>query len=233
MSNRRSGSGPGPRMSMRQILLVVAVLLFLWFRSGQGPADEPVVPAPATVQVPGESMADALDETFDGSSGAGESSGFEAGELDAITDPAATPTAASTGNSGDWQAGSVSTEAESGAQGTASQGTAEASAWSSGDVSTASGVSGLPTILYADLPDEAKETIRLIDRGGPFPYDQDGSTFQNRERILPARNRGYYQEFTVISPWESDRGARRIVAGADGELYYTDDHYDSFREVIR
>ena len=94
-------------------------------------------------------------------------------------------------------------------------------------------VSGLPVILWADLPPEAQETIELIDQGGPFPYDKDGSTFGNREGILPDRPHGYYKEYTVITPGSRDRGARRIVAGADGELYYTDDHYDSFREVVR
>jgi ribonuclease T1 len=93
--------------------------------------------------------------------------------------------------------------------------------------------SGLPTIRYQDLPRQAKDTIRLIDQGGPFPFERDGITFQNRERLLPNEPRGYYREYTVITPGSRDRGARRIVAGADGELYYTDDHYESFREVIR
>ncbi len=93
--------------------------------------------------------------------------------------------------------------------------------------------SDLPTIAYADLPPEAHDTIALIDAGGPFPYRQDDSTFQNRERILPSKSQGYYREYTVITPGADDRGARRIVAGEDGEMYYTDDHYDSFREIIR
>jgi ribonuclease T1 len=94
-------------------------------------------------------------------------------------------------------------------------------------------VSGLPVILWDELPPEAQETIQLIDQGGPFPYDKDGSTFGNREEVLPDRPHGYYKEYTVITPGSSNRGARRIVGGADGELYYTDDHYDSFREVVR
>ena len=93
--------------------------------------------------------------------------------------------------------------------------------------------SGLPYILYNDLPPEAKETIRLIDNNGPFPFRQDDSTFQNRERILPIESFDWYREFTVITPGSPDRGARRIVEGEDGLLFYTDDHYDSFREVIR
>jgi ribonuclease T1 len=93
--------------------------------------------------------------------------------------------------------------------------------------------SDLPVIAYADLPPEAQETIALIDAGGPFPFNKDGSTFQNREGILPEQPRGYYSEYTVITPGSPDRGARRIVAGEGGEMYYTDDHYASFREVMR
>lgn len=89
----------------------------------------------------------------------------------------------------------------------------------------------LPIIAYDDLPPEAHDTIALIDRGGPFPFSRDGVTFQNRERILPRKADGYYHEYTVITPGENDRGARRIVTGEDGEMYYTDDHYDSFREI--
>ena len=91
--------------------------------------------------------------------------------------------------------------------------------------------SGLPTIAASELPREGRETLRLIHRGGPFPYDRDGITFQNRERILPAQPRGYYAEYTVPTPGESDRGARRLVAGDGGDVYFTDDHYRSFRQV--
>lgn len=93
--------------------------------------------------------------------------------------------------------------------------------------------SGLPIIYYADLPREAQNTIKLIDKGGPFPYSRDGVEFQNRERLLPRKDRGYYHEYTVITPGSDDRGARRIIAGENGELYYTDDHYASFKEVVR
>jgi ribonuclease T1 len=91
--------------------------------------------------------------------------------------------------------------------------------------------SGLPVILYEDLPPEAHDTLTLIEQDGPFPYDRDGIVFENREGILPDEDYGYYHEYTVITPGENDRGARRIVTGEDGEFYYTDDHYDSFSEV--
>ena len=86
---------------------------------------------------------------------------------------------------------------------------------------------------HAGLPPEAIETLALIQRGGPFPYRKDGTTFQNRERLLPAKRRGYYREYTVPTPGARDRGARRIVAGGNPPevFYYTADHYSSFRQI--
>ena len=89
----------------------------------------------------------------------------------------------------------------------------------------------------AFLPGEAIDTLQRIARGGPFEHRQDGAVFQNRERRLPARPRGYYREYTVQTPGSRDRGARRIVAGGaaggalPAEYFYTDDHYRSFRRV--
>ena len=88
--------------------------------------------------------------------------------------------------------------------------------------------SGLPAVRESALPAEARKTLALIRAGGPYRYSQDDQTFGNFERILPRQDRGYYREYTVPTPGESDRGARRIVAGAGGEKYYTDDHYESF-----
>lgn len=86
-------------------------------------------------------------------------------------------------------------------------------------------------IAVADLPAEARQTLLLITNGGPFPYAKDGSVFGNREGLLPARRRGYYQEYTVQTPGAKDRGARRIIAGSKGEYYYTQDHYGSFKRI--
>jgi ribonuclease T1 len=86
-------------------------------------------------------------------------------------------------------------------------------------------------VPYAYLPPEAKVTISLIRKGGPFPYAKDGAIFGNREGILPRQNRGYYREYTVKTPGERTRGARRIIWGKGGEFYYTEDHYNHFRRV--
>jgi len=96
----------------------------------------------------------------------------------------------------------------------------------------ATDVQGLPQIALADLSPEAQRTVRSIRERGPFPYERDGVVFGNFERLLPGRERGYYREYTVATPGLKHRGARRIVAGRKGELYYSDDHYRTFRRVI-
>ena len=85
--------------------------------------------------------------------------------------------------------------------------------------------------LPAFLPPEARDTIALVQRDGPFPHRQDGGVFGNREGRLPRKPRGWYREYTVQTPGLQHRGTRRIVTGGDPprEWYYTDDHYDSFR----
>jgi len=88
--------------------------------------------------------------------------------------------------------------------------------------------SGLPLVAVSDLPRQALVTIALIRAGGPFPHDQDGAVFQNREGLLPEQPRAWYREYTVETPGSPDRGPRRIVAGEDGTLYWTADHYGSF-----
>jgi ribonuclease T1 len=100
----------------------------------------------------------------------------------------------------------------------------------SGDIDP---VSGLPWILEEELPPEGRATLLLIDQDGPFPYDKDGSTFGNFEGLLPAHDRGYYREYTVITPGSKDRGARRIISGEGDEFYWTQDHYASFERIAR
>lgn len=93
--------------------------------------------------------------------------------------------------------------------------------------------SGLPWVSEEDLPPEAQETLELIDDGGPFRFDRDGVTFENREELLPDRPSGHYAEYTVETPGSEDRGARRIVTGEDDEFFWTEDHYASFARIDR
>ncbi|MGW3330180.1 ribonuclease domain-containing protein [Streptomyces rubiginosohelvolus] len=94
---------------------------------------------------------------------------------------------------------------------------------------TAFRAAAVGSICSSALPSQAHDTLDLIEQGGPFPYEQDGTVFQNREGLLPDRSTGYYHEYTVITPGSDDRGARRIVTGEQNEEdYYTADHYASF-----
>lgn len=107
-------------------------------------------------------------------------------------------------------------------------------------------------VHVVDLPQEARETLQLIRRGGPYPHERDGITFGNYEKLLPAAQRGYYREYTVITPGMRHRGARRIIVGCErqrpsppspgllrlaqcrdgGVFYYTADHYRTFRHIV-
>ena len=72
----------------------------------------------------------------------------------------------------------------------------------------------------------------LVDIGtGNDQHGQDVTIAARREGKLPSASRGYYHEYTVATPGSSDRRARRIVTGERGELYYTPDHYRSFKRV--
>ena len=117
-----------------------------------------------------------------------------------------------------------------GAAGGGQQAAAQASQYA--DLAPAEPTTDLKSMTVAQLPPQGIETLELIASGGPFPYDKDGATFSNREGILPQQPQGFYAEYTVVTPGESDRGARRIIGGDDGSRFYTSDHYSSFREVV-
>ncbi len=90
------------------------------------------------------------------------------------------------------------------------------------------------SIALNQLPPEARDTLGLIKQGGPFPFPRDGIVFGNFERLLPRAERGYYHEYTVKTPGQRNRGARRIVAGGQPPqvYYYSDDHYQTFRRIL-
>ena len=96
-------------------------------------------------------------------------------------------------------------------------------------------IAGVPDAALQSFSAEERgavlATLALIDSGGPFPHGKDGSVFSNREGRLPQRAAGYYREYTVETPNSPDRGARRIVAGEGGEIFYTRDHYGSFLQL--
>ncbi len=74
-------------------------------------------------------------------------------------------------------------------------------------------------------------TLRRIESGKRLRFSHDGITFENRERRLPAQPSGYYHEFVHPTPGIEGPGGQRVVLGRDGEVFYTPDHYRTFRRV--
>ena len=81
----------------------------------------------------------------------------------------------------------------------------------------------LPGLVAITDPSELNpliDTAGLVQRRGPFPYDEDGKVYENLQGRLPEQPLGYYREYTVPTPNVQGRGARRLVGGEAGELYY-------------
>jgi filamentous hemagglutinin len=78
--------------------------------------------------------------------------------------------------------------------------------------------------------DLAPELAR-IEAGGRDAHRSDGGVFGNREGLLPERRGGYYREYVIRTPGIDHAGPQRLVLGAGGEVYYTADHYASFRQI--
>lgn len=74
-------------------------------------------------------------------------------------------------------------------------------------------------------------TIERIAAGRRLRFPNDGTTFQNRENRLPRRPPGYYREWVVPTPKEPGPGPQRVITGEEGEVWYTSDHYRSFRRI--
>ncbi|MFG2846510.1 ribonuclease [Kitasatospora sp. NPDC048296] len=89
----------------------------------------------------------------------------------------------------------------------------------------------LADVCRTKLPSQAQDTLALIAKNGPYPYNRDGIVFENRESRLPKKAGSYYHEFTVVTPGSNDRGTRRVVTGGSGEQYWSPDHYVTFQEI--
>ncbi|MCQ9125405.1 ribonuclease [Corynebacterium amycolatum] len=136
---------------------------------------------------------------------------------------------------------STASENSQGSQNSESQTSAAPSSKSSPKPGTNSGSnkSGAKgaTCAVDTLPQEADDVIDRILTDQDHIYSQhDGKHFGNYEGRLPKERGDYYREYTVTTPGNSSRGARRIVVGGGSEndpdvWYYTDDHYESFCEI--
>lgn len=91
-------------------------------------------------------------------------------------------------------------------------------------------------IQYGQLPNNfitKKEAKKLGWSGGSLePYAPGkcigGDYFGNYEEILPVVSGRTYHECDIDTLNAQSRGAKRIIYSDDGQIYYTDDHYESF-----
>lgn len=91
--------------------------------------------------------------------------------------------------------------------------------------------------IYGHLPDNyiTKSEARALGwEGGSVEdfapgYAIGGDKFGNREGLLPKAEGRQYYECDIGTDGSDDRGACRIVYSNDGLIYYTEDHYESFR----
>jgi ribonuclease T1 len=74
-------------------------------------------------------------------------------------------------------------------------------------------------------------TLARIEAGERDPHRNDGGVFGNREGRLPQKPSGYYREYVVRTPGISHAGPQRLIIGKQGEVFYTSDHYASFRRI--
>ena len=74
-------------------------------------------------------------------------------------------------------------------------------------------------------------TLDRIERGEGNRHRNDGTTFQNREARLPRKPGGYYKEYVHLTPDEKGPGPQRVILGRDGDIWYTPDHYKTFKQI--
>jgi guanyl-specific ribonuclease Sa len=76
-----------------------------------------------------------------------------------------------------------------------------------------------------------QETIDRVQRGIRYPHRNDGAVLRNDEGLLPREPGGYYNEYVVPTAGIYGPGAQRLITGANGELYYSPDHYGAFIRI--
>ncbi|MDB5339521.1 MAG: guanine-specific ribonuclease [Planctomycetaceae bacterium] len=80
-------------------------------------------------------------------------------------------------------------------------------------------------------PIDLQSTIDRIEKGERNQHRNDGTVFQNREGRLARKPAGYYHEYVVPTPDQHGPGPQRLILGKGGEVFYTSDHYRSFKKI--
>ena len=87
------------------------------------------------------------------------------------------------------------------------------------------------------IPQKVYDVLKYIrDNHHAMDGYVGGRIFSNREKIVPQvddnGNPITYQEWDVNPKIQGqNRGTERILTGSDGRAWYTNDHYQSFKEI--
>ncbi|MDR1962886.1 MAG: hypothetical protein LBQ50_03810 [Planctomycetaceae bacterium] len=90
---------------------------------------------------------------------------------------------------------------------------------------------GTPKPVTTNITSEVQTTLDRIKNGVKFPHRNDGAVFQNREGILPTQPSGYYREYVYPTQGTTGPGTKRIIIGANGDIWLTLDHYRTFIQL--
>lgn len=90
---------------------------------------------------------------------------------------------------------------------------------------------------HSEIPQKVYDVLKYI-RANNRAMDGyvGGRIFSNREKIVPQFDANgksiQYQEWDVNPKVQGqNRGTERILTGSDGRAWYTNDHYQSFKEI--
>jgi len=78
---------------------------------------------------------------------------------------------------------------------------------------------------------DLQPTLDRIARGDRNTHRNDGTTFGNRERRLPQKPQGYYTEYVHPTKGINGPGPQRVIFGKSGDIWYTPDHYETFKKI--
>ena len=78
---------------------------------------------------------------------------------------------------------------------------------------------------------DLQPTLDRIARGDRNTHRNDGTTFGNRERRLPPKPQGYYTEYVHPTKGINGPGPQRVISGKSGDIWYTPDHYETFKKI--
>jgi predicted double-glycine peptidase/guanyl-specific ribonuclease Sa/predicted nucleic acid-binding Zn-ribbon protein len=92
----------------------------------------------------------------------------------------------------------------------------------------------IPKASQSSLPQNVNDSLESLNKNNwlrNWEGQSNGARFYNNPEVLPAKPEGYYKEYDVnkvLGP----RDAERFVRGINGEVYYTNNHYETFIQII-